>query len=53
MAKPIKDTPVLEGQDAINFYSELKKNKDKKVDETTLVTIRESAAKLNAILRPS
>jgi len=52
MAKPIKDTPVLEGQDAVNFYAHLRDNKDKKVDQATLMAILESARRLNAILRP-
>jgi hypothetical protein len=52
MAKPIKNTPVLEGKDAINFFAKLEENKSKKVDRAYLSALRESAKKLQAILRP-
>jgi hypothetical protein len=52
MAKPIKNTPVLEGKDAINFFSKLQENKDKKVDKAYLLSIREEAKKLQSIFRP-
>jgi len=51
MAKPIKNTPVLEGKDAINFFTKLQENKDKKVNRAHLLAIRESASQLNSILR--
>jgi hypothetical protein len=51
MAKPIKNTPVLEGKDAINFFTKLQKNKNKKVDRNYLLAIRESAQQLQSILR--
>jgi hypothetical protein len=52
MAKPIKNTPVLEGKDAINFFKKLEENKDKKVDRARLLDIRESAQRLQSIYRP-
>ena len=52
MAKPIKNTPVLEGKDAINFFTRLKENKNKKVDRAYLLAIRENAKKLQSIFRP-
>jgi hypothetical protein len=51
MAKPIKNTPVLEGKDAINFFIQLEENKDKKVDKARLLAIRESAQQLKSIYR--
>ena len=32
MARPIKDTPILNGKDAILFLDEMKKNESKKPD---------------------
>jgi hypothetical protein len=52
MAKPIKNTPVLKGKDATNFYAKLEESKSKKVDRVTLLAIRESAMKLRSILQP-
>ena len=52
MAKPIKNTPVLEGKDAVNFFTKLEENKDKKVDRARLLAIRESAQQLQSIYRP-
>ncbi len=51
MAKPIKNTPVLEGKDAINFFTKLEENRDKKVDRARLLAIRESAQQLQSIYR--
>lgn len=51
MAKPIKITPVLKGEDAINFYKRLEANKEKKVSKEYLATIRESAKSLQARLK--
>jgi len=51
MAKPIKNTPVLKGKDAVNFYTQLEASRDKKVDRATLLAIRESAEQLRSILR--
>jgi len=51
MAKPIKNTPVLTGRDAVNFFAKIEENKDKKVDQSRLVSIREDAHKLRSILK--
>lgn len=50
MAKPIKNTPVLTGKDAVNFLNNLEQNKSKKVDKAYLLSIRENAKKLQSIL---
>jgi hypothetical protein len=52
MAKPIKNTPVLEGKDAVNFFAKIEENKDKKVDKAYLLSIRENARQLQSIFRP-
>jgi hypothetical protein len=51
MAKPIKNTPVLKGKDALSFYAKLEADKDKKVDRATLLAIRESAIQFRSIMR--
>lgn len=42
MAKPIKNTPVLTGKDAINFSTIIKNNKDKKVSKEELLAVKEA-----------
>ncbi|SES11632.1 hypothetical protein SAMN04488023_1334 [Pedobacter rhizosphaerae] len=51
MAKPIKITPVLRGNDATNFLNSIKENSTKMVSKETLVNIREQATKLKSIFR--
>lgn len=51
MAKPIKHTPILKGKDAINFFIEMDKNKNKKIDNAFVASILKDAAKLKSILR--
>ncbi len=51
MAKPIKNTPVLRGKEAINFYKSIDSNRDKKVSADTLNSIRTDASKLREILK--
>jgi hypothetical protein len=51
MAKPIKITPVLRSNDAVNFYRKLEENKDSKVSQTRLLEIRETAKQFQAILK--
>jgi hypothetical protein len=51
MSRPIKNTPVLKGKDAINFFATIDQNRDKKVDKSYLLSIRESARQLQSILR--
>jgi hypothetical protein len=52
MAKPIKNTPVLRGNEATHFYSTLESNRNKKVDKARLLAIRDSARQLRAISQP-
>lgn len=51
MARPIKDTPVLTGKDAINFELEVKKNEGKKVDPKVRERIRQNYLKFKSIER--
>jgi hypothetical protein len=49
MAKPIKETPVLHGKDAIRFAEAMKINSAKKVDSNVMAKMRESFNKIKAI----
>jgi hypothetical protein len=49
MAKPIKNTPVLKGQDAINFFFHLESNRNKKVDREVYASIIKNAQLLKSI----
>lgn len=49
MVKPIKITPVLKGKDALNFFSKMEENKNKKVDKQYLESILQEAKKLQSI----
>jgi len=49
MARPIKETPVLKGRDALAFAREMKKSESKKADEKTRQRIAENFAKLSGI----
>lgn len=51
MAKPIKMTPVLKGNDATKFLNSVKENSKKMVSKETVMAIREQATKLNSIFR--
>lgn len=48
MAKPIKITPVLKGEDAIRFYKVLNTNKSKQISGTAVIEHREAANKFLA-----
>lgn len=50
MAKPIKVTPVLKGQDAANFLKQVDENRNKKVSADVLLDIRNVAKQFKAIL---
>ena len=43
MARDIKTTPIIFGQDAVRFYRELEKNQNRIVDRTVLERIEESS----------
>ncbi|MHA4893296.1 hypothetical protein ACXZ1K_00990 [Pedobacter sp. PWIIR3] len=51
MAKPIKITPVLRGNDATRFLNAVKENSTKTVSKEAIMEIREHAAKLNSVFR--
>ncbi|WP_456314595.1 hypothetical protein [Pseudomonas shirazensis] len=51
MAKPIKNTPVLKGKEAVNFYKTIDLNKDRKVSVTSLAAIQSDASKLKELLK--
>ena len=45
MARPIKDTPILNGNDAIRFLDEMRKNESKKPDLKERERIKNNASK--------
>jgi hypothetical protein len=49
MAKPIKETPVLTGMDAVKFRQQMAKNRDKVVPAAVKERIKENYNKLAAI----
>ena len=52
MAKPIKITPVLRGQDAVNFLSRMKINKRQNLNSSSkLVEVRRDAATFKSLVK--
>ena len=51
MAKPIKMTPVLKGQDAVNFHINLKKSDTVRVSKEILIAIRKDSDKLKSLFK--
>lgn len=51
MAKPIKITPVLKGEDAVNFYRNLRESDNIRVSNDTLLAIRQDANKLKSLFK--
>jgi hypothetical protein len=49
MAKPIKETPVLHGKDAVRFIETIKNNSTKKADSIEIEKMRESFRNIKAI----
>lgn len=49
MAKPIKETPVLKGKDAVNFIKSMKEAEKVKVKESVKKRIKENFNRLDAI----
>ena len=49
MARPIKETPVLTGKNAIKFILEMKKSEGKKTDPKTRARMKENFAKFQSI----
>lgn len=51
MAKPIKETPILTGRDAVNFFQIMKESENKRVSAADLTKIKQSAERLKSIHR--
>jgi len=51
MAKPIKETPILQGRDAVNFFQNMKESEQRKVSAEKIAQIKENANKLRAIFK--
>lgn len=51
MAKPIKITPVLKGDDAVNFFRSLRESDDRRVSKDALFIIRRDADKLKSLFK--
>jgi hypothetical protein len=51
MAKPIKETPILTGKDAMNFSQLMKEAEAKKVSAAQLNQIKQNAERLKSIYR--
>lgn len=49
MAKPIKETPVLKGKDAVNFIKSMKETEKVKVKKSVKKRIKKNFNSLNAI----
>jgi hypothetical protein len=50
MAKPIKDTPVLEGTQASQFLTDVKANEGKKVSLSDLDKMKQDHAKISRLM---
>jgi hypothetical protein len=51
MAKPIKETPILQGKDAVNFFQNMKEAENKKVSSAELSKIKENADRLKSLIQ--
>ncbi|MDX2190521.1 MAG: hypothetical protein SFY32_11720 [Bacteroidota bacterium] len=49
MAKPIKETPILSGKDAVTFLSEIKSSENKRVTQNESERIKSNFNALKAI----
>ena len=49
MAKPIKETPILQGEDAIRFLDNMATNESKKISAPNRKRIKSNFDKLNSI----
>ncbi|PWK68262.1 hypothetical protein LX99_04786 [Mucilaginibacter oryzae] len=49
MAKPIKETPILTGRDAVNFFQVMKTAENKRVSPAELSKIKTNAERLKNI----
>lgn len=51
MAKPIKETPVLRGKDAVRFMREIAQNENKKASKKEIEEINNSFNRIMALAR--
>lgn len=51
MAKPITQTPILLGKDAVRFHNELEKSKSKFVSNRELNAIKTNAYSLSSFIK--
>ena len=51
MAKPIKETPILKGKDAVDFLKDIENPENKKITAEVAVRIKENFDKLQAIAK--
>jgi len=51
MAKPIKETPILQGRDAVNFFQNMKEAEQRKVSIEKIAQIKENANRLRSIFK--
>lgn len=51
MAKPIKETPILMGKDAVMFLNKVKASSDKKASPQEIAKMKENFSKLNSIVK--
>ncbi|MBS1519570.1 MAG: hypothetical protein JST50_01130 [Bacteroidetes bacterium] len=49
MAKPIKETPILKGKDAVTFFQNMKEAENKTVSAAELSRIKQEANKLKSL----
>lgn len=50
MAKPIKETPILTGRDAVNFFQQMKKAESNKVSDAELAKVKQGADRIKALI---
>jgi hypothetical protein len=51
MAKPIKETPILRGKDAVKFFQRIKESENVKISAEKLNQIKTDANKLISIAK--
>ena len=51
MARPIKETPLLKGENAANFIKEVESGSINKLHTLTVIRIKENFNKLNSIAK--
>jgi hypothetical protein len=51
MAKPIKETPILKGQDAKNFIQKMNTVESKKVDQQEIAKMMDNFSKMQSIAK--